>query len=66
MDASTVNSKKPVTGNNAVAYCSITEKIPMHPDDFNGLLAWIMAKQHNEKIPENYSADKYRLLPIMR
>jgi hypothetical protein len=26
-----------------------TEKIPMHPDDFNALLAWITAKRYHEK-----------------
>ena len=25
-----------------------TEKIPMHPDDFNALLAWITAKRFHE------------------
>ena len=28
------------------------ERIPMHPDDFKGLLAWIMAKQSREPVPE--------------
>ncbi len=26
----------------------MTEKIPMHPDDFNALLAWIRAKRSHE------------------
>ena len=29
-----------------------SERIPMHPDDFKGLLAWIMAKQSREPVPE--------------
>jgi hypothetical protein len=26
----------------------LTEKIPMHPDDFNALLAWLTAKRFHE------------------
>jgi hypothetical protein len=65
MDARTDNTKTDGKGNNMVAYRSIPEKTPMHPDDFNGLLAWITAKRFNEKIPEISSAEKYRFLQIM-
>lgn len=32
----------------AVQWIGPTEKIPMHPDDFNALLAWITAKRFHE------------------
>jgi hypothetical protein len=31
-----------------VQLTGLTEKIPMHPDDFNALLAWITAKRFHE------------------
>jgi hypothetical protein len=31
----------------------LTEKIPMHPDDFNALLAWITAKRFHETAVED-------------
>lgn len=34
-----------------------TEKIPMHPDDFNALLAWITAKRFHETGLEKGFAD---------
>jgi len=40
------------------------ENIPMHPDDFNALLAWITAKRLGEKTPEISAAEKYRHLLI--
>jgi hypothetical protein len=32
--------------------CDISERVPMHPDDFAGLLAWTTAKRFHETGPE--------------
>jgi hypothetical protein len=34
------------------------EKIPMHPDDFNALLAWITAKRFHEAGAEHNFAER--------
>lgn len=36
----------------------LTEKIPMHPDDFNALLAWNTAKRFHEKGVEKSFTDR--------
>jgi hypothetical protein len=35
-----------------------TEKIPMHPDDFKALLAWITAKRFHESGTENNFSER--------
>lgn len=32
-----------------------SEKVPMHPDDFAGLMSWITAKRSHETGPDNHT-----------
>jgi hypothetical protein len=43
---------------NVVQWNGLTENIPMHPDDFNALLAWITAKRSNETGIEKSFAER--------
>jgi hypothetical protein len=42
----------------AVQWIESMEKIPMHPDDFNALLAWITAKRFHETGAEKNFAER--------
>jgi hypothetical protein len=41
------------TSGHFVQLTGLTEKNPMHPDDFNALLAWITAKRFHETAVED-------------
>jgi hypothetical protein len=41
-----------------VQWTGLTEKIPMHPDDFNALRAWISAKRFYETALEKSFTEK--------
>jgi len=41
-----------------VQWTGPTEKIPMHPDDFNALLIWITAKRFHETDLEKSFAER--------
>ena len=42
----------------SVQWIGPMEKIPMHPDDFNALLAWITAKRFHESGTENNFSER--------
>jgi len=65
MDPTSYTPKKPTPASCGFPYHGMREHSPMHPDDFDGLFAWITAKQQSGKIPESYGAEKYRFLQVM-
>ena len=42
--------KKTIRGTGFPSTPEHTETVPMHPDDFEALLAWIMAKRFHELV----------------